>query len=103
MIKGYSNVTSVNNLMSTFWCFCARNMKEPWFERVSSKANIADGVSRSDFSLANEHKWTRHNLDLSPLWPFLAQVAANAEASLLPPPRLYQTRGQGAPPATINR
>ena len=49
LIKGCSNVTSVNNLVSTFWCFCARNLKDPWFERVSSKANIADSVSRGDF------------------------------------------------------
>jgi hypothetical protein len=46
LIKGYSKAPWVNASISAFWHLAARRQLHPWIERVSSKANLADPVSR---------------------------------------------------------
>ena len=51
LTKGFSSDDASNTLSSIFWATAARNRCAPCFERVSSKANIADAVSRHDRGL----------------------------------------------------
>ena len=50
LTKGFSSDDAINTSSSIFWATAARNRCAPYFERVSSKANIADAVSRHDRS-----------------------------------------------------
>ena len=52
LIKGYGKDSGINAMISMFWAAAAQHSRDPWLERVSSKANISDGVSRSDMTLA---------------------------------------------------
>ena len=52
--KGYLLDDAVNTLSSIFLASAAEWGSAPWFERVSSQANISDGVSWSDFREAGQ-------------------------------------------------
>ena len=74
MTKGYTADDSVNHLTSLYWCFCANARLAPWFDRVPSKAQLADGVSRRDFSIPEAYSWQVLHVDFSPLYEFLLRV-----------------------------
>ena len=80
----------------------------PWFERVSSKDNPSDGISRGDAALAVELGWRYLPLDCSRVYallveavdadsfdvvPLLHVILADFEAQLvnlnLPKPRVW--------------
>ena len=57
--KGYGKDTAVNGMLAAFWILAARRAWRPTFERVTSKANTADAVSRADLERANAEGWRR--------------------------------------------
>ena len=59
LLKGYSSDTFLNCVIGAFWMASAHIGADPWFERVSSKANISDCVSRFDFTQAEQLGWIR--------------------------------------------
>ncbi len=75
LIKGYGSDAAVNSLLTAFWLGQAQAGSDPWFERVSSKANISDEISRNDFTIANKHGWLHVHLDFEPIWPLVLRAA----------------------------
>ena len=59
LIKGYGRDPAINNMLGLFWAAHAEAGIDPWVERVSTKANPADAISRGDFSQATARSW-RH-------------------------------------------
>lgn len=57
--KGYGKDTAVNGMLAAFWTLAARKSWRPTFERVTSKANTADAVSRADLTRAAKEGWRR--------------------------------------------
>ncbi len=53
--------------------------RSPWFERVSSEANISDDASRGDFARANRLGWKRVFPRLDAIEKVLEKIADDAE------------------------
>ena len=87
LTKGYSSLGEANILTSLFWSATTQREGEPWFERVPSKANCSDAVSRADTKSADEAGWKRLNLDLAKIWHILRQALDTEEKNL---PRLAE-------------
>ena len=75
IIKGYGSDANINNLIGMYWSHMSDSSTDPWMERVSSKANLSDGVSRDDWDLVTESGWFRVDIDFSPTFPILVRVA----------------------------
>ena len=71
LTKGSSRDPPVNALVGAFWAWTARRGAVPHFERVPSGSNWSDGVSRNDFSLAQQLGWIFADFDLAPLYNLL--------------------------------
>ena len=82
LIKGYGKDCSINSIISMFWAAACQFNCDPWLERVSSKANISDGISRDDFSLAKIHNWVHLDIDFDAVWPILIQASEDIEFAL---------------------
>ena len=54
LTKGYSKRVEGNVLTTLFWSAAVAKKCEPWFERVPSKANCSDAISRGDTTFAQE-------------------------------------------------
>ena len=52
LTKGYGKDGAVNGVIAAFWSLAAHHGWLVEFERVPSKANVADAVSRDDFGRA---------------------------------------------------
>ena len=74
LTKGYSGNAAANTLVSAYWVAAATTAAAPWMERVSSKANLSDQVSRGDFAQAVRLGWRRVRFDLERLWQELAHL-----------------------------
>ena len=79
LLKGYGKDISINNMLGMFWTGIARSGQQPWIERVSSKANLSDGVSRNDFTVSDEESWFRVELDLNNVYETLLRAASNMD------------------------
>ena len=79
LIKGYGSDLSINSLLTLFWSHQSMNGSDPWFERVSSKANISDAVSRDDMSEATQAGWKHLNIKLDNCWPILLRALSDQE------------------------
>ena len=75
--KGYSSDDAVNTLSSIFWASAAEWGSAPWFERVSSQANIPDGVSRGDFREAGQLGARQLEFDFHKVWDELIGAVRN--------------------------
>ena len=75
--KGYSSNDAVNKLSSTFWDSAAECRSPPWFGRVSSKANISDGVSRGDLREAWLLGARQMEFDFHKVWSELISAVLN--------------------------
>ena len=80
--KGYGRDASVNGLLSAFWAMAARQSWRPTFFRVTSKANIADPISRADCTLAVRHGWTQADTNLEAILDILAWAADDLECAV---------------------
>jgi hypothetical protein len=77
LLKGYGKDACINNLIGTFWLDRAEHSSFPWFERVSSKANISDAISRGDFQEAREEGWLHLDLDYTETYNILRKIACD--------------------------
>ena len=77
LLKGYGSDCAINNLLSLFWGFQASVQSSPWFERVSTKANLADAISRYDFTVAKQRGWLHITLDFDYTYHILQQACDN--------------------------
>ena len=77
IIKGYGSDPNINNLIGMYWSHMSDSATDPWMERVSSKANLSDEVSRDCWQLASEAGWFRMEIDFSPIYPVLVRVATD--------------------------
>jgi len=73
LAKGYGSDKAVNAITATFWAMAVLSKKTPHFERVPSKANISDGVSRGDMSLPDEFGWAQREMPKG-VWKFLNNI-----------------------------
>jgi hypothetical protein len=79
IVKGYGKDEGVNALISTFWCAACQAQTNPWIERVNSKTNISDGISRRDLSLIRKHGWLLIKIDFTETWQILLRAADDVE------------------------
>ena len=68
LAKGYSRDPEANAIVGLFWTSAAPLGSHPWFERVGTNAQLADGVSRNDFGDANRLQWRHFDADLTEVW-----------------------------------
>ena len=57
LTKGFGNCGNLNKLLQVTRSFIEKKGWWPGWQRVASSANVSDGVSRFDFSLAREQNW----------------------------------------------
>ena len=76
LTKAYSSDDAVNILSSIFWAATAEWGAAPWFERVSSAANI---VSRGDFSAAYSRGAQQVSVNFDKVWLLLSQAVRHNE------------------------
>ena len=68
LIKGFGGNGPVNNLVAACWHTAAILNKDPWFERVCSKGNPSDEISRFEFQAAIARGWIQLHWDFEPLY-----------------------------------
>ena len=76
--KGYGRDRKVNRLLACLWTYVCMAQIDPHWRRVVSSANISDPISRQDFSLADEHKWSK----IEGPWDEIYHTLVNATKSL---------------------
>ena len=74
--KGYSRDGDANRLTAFFWASVAAAGAAPWFERVASAAQVADGPSRGDMSWQFPGAASVIDFDLDEIYSLLAEKAA---------------------------
>ena len=84
LTKGYSSQDEANKLTSLFWPATVCKGGEPWFERVPSKANCSDAVSRKETKAAKEAGWHELHLQLDIVWETLRQALKTDEMNRPP-------------------
>jgi hypothetical protein len=63
-IKGYSRVDDVSHLVTRLWEIINRHSIIVYFDRISTDANISDGPSRDDWSVARDAEWKTQHIEL---------------------------------------
>ena len=79
LTKGYGKDGAVNGMIAAFWSLAAHQGWLVEFERVPSKANVADAVSRDDFGRAMAEGWTRVHGPIDDILRIFAAAAADLE------------------------
>ena len=79
LIKGYGKDTATNSIISMYWNMHAQQMRPPWVDRVSSKCNAADEVSRGDTTAAIRRGWIRLDPDLSEVYSCINQATSDMQ------------------------
>ena len=74
LAKGYSGNLAANAMVSAFWTTAAAKACSPWFERVTSAANLSDKISRGCFTDAERLGWRRLEFDLNYTWNTLRDL-----------------------------
>ena len=64
LIKGYSKSEDCCELVCTFWNLAAEYQVVAYLDRVSTDANVSDGLSRRDNEPYRKAGWEVHNIDL---------------------------------------
>ena len=77
--KGYGKDTAVNGMLAAFWTLAARQSWRPAFERVVSKANAADAVSRADLNRAEAEGWTRVHTPATQILTVMGRAARDMQ------------------------
>ena len=80
--KGYGRDQSINGVLAAYWSLAARMNWYPHFERVPSKANVSDGISRADLSRAIAEGWTRIHSPLSEVCHALRMAAGDVDRAI---------------------
>jgi hypothetical protein len=71
LTRGYSRDPDANSIISLFWLTVLGLGAAPWFEHVPSDAQLADAVSRADYTEADRQGWLEIQADLDPIWELL--------------------------------
>lgn len=79
LIKGFGRDEAINSLIGMYWCYHADSQKFPWLERVSSKANISDEISRDEFGIVDALGCQFVHLDYTQAYEILLRAAADIE------------------------
>ena len=79
LLKGYGKDECINNMLGLFWTNFAIEGRSPWFERVTSKANLSDEISREDMTLVKKSRWHTIDLDLTITYEILIRAARGIE------------------------
>jgi hypothetical protein len=79
LAKGYGRDMSVNGVLAAYWALAAMQGWDPHFERVTSKANVSDAVSREDFSRAVAEGWVRLPSPARLVYELLAKTATDLD------------------------
>ena len=87
LVRGYGSVTAVNQLIQTFWSECENRQLHPWFERVSSAANLADAVSRDDLTEGLRRGWKTIDPDMNEMYNMLRRIPYPDSPTILPDTR----------------
>ena len=66
----------MNVLTTIFWSAAVAKGCEPWFERVPSKANCSDAISRGDTKYAIEQGWVHCVAVMCEFWKTLKEALA---------------------------
>ena len=75
LTKGYSGTSKEANVLTTlFWSVATAKQADPWFERVPSKANCSDAVSRGEFAFAKSEKRVRCEVNSQEIWKLLERA-----------------------------
>ena len=72
--KGFGRDECINNLLAFFWCLVGKQGRFPCFEWIPSQQNIADPISRFDFSIARP-EWKQCHPNLDSFWQLILRVA----------------------------
>ena len=72
--KGFSRDRDANAVISLFWSVAAATGVRPWFERVPSNAQLADGVSRGSDELAVELGSRKLNFVYDDFWDIIVDM-----------------------------
>ena len=82
LTKGYSRDPEASAIVGLFWTSAALLGAHPWFERVGTNAQLADGVSRNDFAHAKRLQLKHFDADLTEVWEaVVTSVEQHAVAS----------------------
>ena len=73
--KGYSKDADANRLTALFWATISDTGSCPWFERVASAAQVADGPSRGDMAWKLPGHCTTVDFDLTEIYRILGDNA----------------------------
>ena len=63
LMKGFGRDEQLNRLLQMAWLFIEEASLKPEWQRVCSSVNVADAVSRFDFSMAENQGWKRLDAD----------------------------------------
>ena len=75
-------------MVGAFWFAVAKYSSYPWFHRVPTDSNCADGISRSDFTIPEKLGW--QYLDIK--WAFVyEELARYVVAGVFDPCPLIET------------
>ena len=72
--KGFSRGRDANAVISLFWSSAAYTDVRPWFERVPSKAQLADGVSRGDDEMLRKMGSQHLDFDYKQIWRNISDI-----------------------------
>ena len=61
-------------LTTLFWSIATAKQADPWLERVPSKANCSDAVSRGDFVFAENNSWVKCEVRSAEIWKLLERA-----------------------------
>ena len=75
LLKGYGKDECINNMLGMFWTNCATAGRSPWFERVTSEANLSDEISRDNMQLVKQSGWNIIDLELTETYKILIGAA----------------------------
>lgn len=67
----------MNRLLATMWLLLAKIQLEPYWRRVTSKANISDPVSRGDTALATRLGWHQVEGPWDEVYTLLAEATTS--------------------------
>ena len=91
--KGYGKDPKINSLLAALWNFLADIGVEPHWRRVCSSANISDGISRDDLTLAQEFNWTEVEGPMKTIYQTLFKCTKDLPTALRMGPALRSLAG----------
>eukprot|EP00438_Fugacium_kawagutii_P019391 Skav219437 [mRNA] locus=scaffold1461:97486:99210:+ [translate_table: standard] len=81
LVKGFGKEEKLNRLISCVWQLASSKDISPAFDRVTSKANMSDEISRNDLDMAEAMGWVRLDIDWETVYKILAGATRSLQAS----------------------